>query len=388
MARLADLIKIGMESFPMLEEYTGPKKKKLPPLPPHQEVQHRCPTPFLRPVDPPTKDPVICRYRGAQSYETVAITETKHHNVGVKQVLLSADDANVLITTKSHNWSIQLPIWKDKFHRILESIQLSNKTATCSSLKAIDMILDSYPKDLAKIGMEGFAILEEFLARNKKKPPPPPPPHQEAQPRRPTAFLRPVVHPIEDPVWRNRGAKSYEVVVITETKHHNFDLVNIGKDGFAILEEFLGRNKKKPPPPPPHQEVHHGRPTPFLRPVVQPIQDPVIWRYRGAKSYEAVVVTETKMVITETKHHNFGAYGRHFAQMATQADYKHLVKVGLEGFEMVEYLKWYQKQQQKYQKKQEPQMKQEVAIDSNEAAKQFGGVGFVDFKRKPLRAVH
>ncbi|KAE9455168.1 hypothetical protein C3L33_12916, partial [Rhododendron williamsianum] len=270
--------------------------------------------------------------------------------------------------------------------------------------------------DLGKIGMDGFAILEEYLRRNKKKPPPPPPPpHPEAQPRRPTTFLRPVVHPIEDP-WRFR-----EVVVITETKHHNFgaygrqyipvepqldiqlpiqvfkfvkceismsrqaDLVEIGKDGFAILEEYYGRNKKKPPP---HQEVQHRRPTPFFRPVVQPIQDPVIWRYRGAKSYEAVVITETKVVITETKHHTFGAYGRHFAQMAPQADYNHLVKVGLEGFAMVdEYFgpKRYQKQQQKYQKKQEPQMKQEVApmkqgaIDRYEAANQYGGMAVLDY---------
>lgn len=83
MARKADLIKIGMEGFAMLEEYTGRKKKKLPPLPPHQEAQDQRPIPFLRPVVPPTEDPVICRYRGAQSYEAVAITETKHHNFGV-----------------------------------------------------------------------------------------------------------------------------------------------------------------------------------------------------------------------------------------------------------------------------------------------------------------
>ncbi|KAG5555142.1 hypothetical protein RHGRI_012618 [Rhododendron griersonianum] len=245
--------------------------------------------------------------------------------------------------------------------------------------------------DLGKIGMDGFAILEEYLRRNKKKPPPPPPPHPEAQPRRPTTFLRPVVHPIEDP-WRFREVAlpnqqtvdypSFKLVIVGDG---GTDIVEIGKDGFAILEEYYGRNKKKPPP---HQEVQHRRPTPFLRPVVQPIQDPVFWRYRGAKSYEAVVITETKVVITETKHHNFGAYGRHFAQMAPQADYNHLVKVGLEGFAMVdEYFgpKRYQKQQQKYQQKQEPQMKQEVApmkqgaIDRYEAANQYGGMAVLDY---------
>ncbi|KAI8561717.1 hypothetical protein RHMOL_Rhmol04G0362500 [Rhododendron molle] len=185
--------------------------------------------------------------------------------------------------------------------------------------------------DLVEIGKDGFAILDESYGRNKKKPPP--------------------------------------------------HLVEIGKDGFAILEESYGRNKKKPPP---HQEVQHRPPTPSLRPVVQPIQDPFIWRYRGAKSYEAVV-------ITEAKHHNFVAYGRHFAQMARQADYDHLVKVGLEGFAMVDKLfgpERYQKQQQKYQQKQKPQMKQEVAIDCNEAAKLYGGMVVADFKRKPLRAAY
>ncbi|KAI8561716.1 hypothetical protein RHMOL_Rhmol04G0362400 [Rhododendron molle] len=83
------------------------------------------------------------------------------------------------------------------------------------------------------------------------------------------------------------------------------DLVKIGMEGFAILEEmeYLRRNNRKPPPP--HPEVQPRRPTTFWRPVVQPIEDPVIWRFRGAKSYEAVV-------ITETKHHNFGAYGRQY----------------------------------------------------------------------------
>ncbi|KAF7149932.1 hypothetical protein RHSIM_Rhsim02G0162300 [Rhododendron simsii] len=119
--------------------------------------------------------------------------------------------------------------------------------------------------DLAKIGMEGFAILEEYNGRNKKKPPPP------------------------------------------HSMSSQADLAKIGMEGFAILEEHYGRNKKKPPPPPPpHPEVQPRRPTAFLRPVVHPIEDPVIWRYRGAKSYEAVVV------ITETKHHNFGAYGRQY----------------------------------------------------------------------------
>ncbi|KAF7146163.1 hypothetical protein RHSIM_Rhsim04G0226900 [Rhododendron simsii] len=73
MARQADLIKNGMEGVAILEEYTGQKKKKLPPLPPHQEVQHRRLTPFLRPEVPPTEDPIICRYRGGQSCEAVTM---------------------------------------------------------------------------------------------------------------------------------------------------------------------------------------------------------------------------------------------------------------------------------------------------------------------------
>ncbi|KAF7151090.1 hypothetical protein RHSIM_Rhsim02G0162200 [Rhododendron simsii] len=119
-----------MEGVAILEEYTGRKKKKLPPLPPHQEAQHRSLTPFLRPVVPPTEDPVICRYRGGQSYEAVNMQtylcfpkqepqmkqevaidcyEAAKNRATIKQsgpnfdawrVLLSADDANVLITTK------------------------------------------------------------------------------------------------------------------------------------------------------------------------------------------------------------------------------------------------------------------------------------------------
>ncbi|KAF7115621.1 hypothetical protein RHSIM_RhsimUnG0050800 [Rhododendron simsii] len=73
--------------------------------------------------------------------------------------------------------------------------------------------------NLAKIGMEGFAVLEEYHGWNKKKPP-------------------------------------------------QSDLAKIGMEGFTILEEYYGWNKKKPPPP--HPEVQPRCPTTFLRPVVHP----------------------------------------------------------------------------------------------------------------------
>ena len=79
--------------------------------------------------------------------------------------------------------------------------------------------------DLVKIGMEGFAILDEYYGRNKKKPPPPLPLHQEVQHRRPNPFMSPVAHPIEDPItYRYRGVQKYEAMVTTETKHHKFGM--------------------------------------------------------------------------------------------------------------------------------------------------------------------
>ncbi|KAH7842640.1 hypothetical protein Vadar_007627 [Vaccinium darrowii] len=83
--------------------------------------------------------------------------------------------------------------------------------------------------------------------------------------------------------------------------------------------------------------------------------------------------------------------------MAPQADHNYLVEVGLEGFAIIDECfgpKGHKKQHQKYQQKQEPQIKQEVAptkqgvINSYEAAKQWGGMLVVDYKRKPLRAVY
>lgn len=69
-----------------------------------------------------------------------------------------------------------------------------------------------------------------------------------------------------------------------------------------------------------------------------------------------------------------------------QADYNHLVKVGLESFPMVEEYfapKRYPKQQQRYEQKQEP------VIDCYEAAKRYGGMGVLDFgKRKPFRVLY
>lgn len=84
--------------------------------------------------------------------------------------------------------------------------------------------------------------------------------------------------------------------------------------------------------------------------------------------------------------------------MASQAEINRLVKVGLEGFVMVDAYfgpKWYPMQQPKYPQKQEPQMKQEVApmkqgaIDRYEAANQYGGMAVLDYsKRKPVHVVY
>ncbi|CAL5415463.1 unnamed protein product [Camellia sinensis] len=119
------------------------------------------------------------------------------------------------------------------------------------------------------------------------------------------------------------------------------DLMKIGREGFALLEEFYGtRNRKKPhlplprppppPPPPPFQEppqyqqaaqtflrpmVHYPSKDPpyqeppqyqqaaetFLRPMVHyPSKDPIICHYRGGQTYEMVVITEATH---HTTHH-------------------------------------------------------------------------------------
>ena len=84
------------------------------------------------------------------------------------------------------------------------------------------------------------------------------------------------------------------------------ELVKIGLEGFAILDELYGRNKKKPVPPPPpprHQEFQHQQQRPVFRSMVHSTKDPVICRYRGAQSYEVVV-------IKETSHRSFNIYGK------------------------------------------------------------------------------
>ena len=74
MARQGDLVKIGLEGFAILEEFSRrSKKKSLPPPPRPQEFQNQYPRPFSRPTIHPIKDPVICCYRGDQSCNNVVV---------------------------------------------------------------------------------------------------------------------------------------------------------------------------------------------------------------------------------------------------------------------------------------------------------------------------
>ena len=88
MGKQEDLVKIGLEGFAILDEFYGRNKKKPVPPPPrppprYQEFQHQQQRPVFRPMFRLTKDPVICRYRGAQNYEVVAIEETSHHRFSI-----------------------------------------------------------------------------------------------------------------------------------------------------------------------------------------------------------------------------------------------------------------------------------------------------------------
>ncbi|KAF5941611.1 hypothetical protein HYC85_019253 [Camellia sinensis] len=106
------------------------------------------------------------------------------------------------------------------------------------------------------------------------------------------------------------------------------DLQKIGREGFALVEEFFGtRNRKKPhPPPPPYQEppqyqqaaqtfsspmVHYPSKDPIMvqypskdpimvqyqskDPIMvqYPSKDPIICRYRGGQAHAMVVTTKT-----------------------------------------------------------------------------------------------
>ena len=87
--------------------------------------------------------------------------------------------------------------------------------------------------DLAKIGREGFALIDERYGRTtsrKKAAADPPPSHYRQEPlllqqQKAYSYLRPMpmVHPTADPIiCRYRGAQTYDVLVITETTvaHH------------------------------------------------------------------------------------------------------------------------------------------------------------------------
>ncbi|KAI8002291.1 hypothetical protein LOK49_LG08G03264 [Camellia lanceoleosa] len=152
------------------------------------------------------------------------------------------------------------------------------------------------------------------------------------------------------------------------------DLMKIGREGFALLEEFYGtRNRKKPhltppPPPPPYQEPpqYQQAAQTFLRPMVHypskdPIMvqypsDPIICRYRGGQTYEMADYQFCKVVDKSfgLKGNQPPPYKVHYLQQVTELA--------------------------------PPPPPQAVAeIDCYEAAKKYNGILLVDYniKRKP-----
>ncbi|KAA8548966.1 hypothetical protein F0562_000650 [Nyssa sinensis] len=101
--------------------------------------------------------------------------------------------------------------------------------------------------DLVKVGLEGFAILEELIRGQKKRPSAPPGSQRH--------HLQPPEQPHHVP-YEAQAPPPAKKAVMVKPPH----LVKIGLEGFAIVEEYYVKTSRRPPPPPPHAEPQYRYP--------------------------------------------------------------------------------------------------------------------------------